>query len=131
MSRIEINESTNMALNTSTIPRTFEHLSIPDPSWLQIAAKQQVIDKLADVLYSLPLDEFRKVAYKPPPLPADAPVIGGDIDVEHTKITTRDGTRIGLRIYRPIDHGSNHLLLFNIHGGGRSNSRQHLALCVV
>lgn len=120
-----------MASKTSTVSETFEHLSIPDPSWLQIAAKQQVIDKLADGLYSLPLDEFRKVAYKPPPLPTGAPVIGRDIDVEHTKITTRDGTRIGLRIYRPINHGSNHLLLFNIHGGGKSNSRQDLASCVV
>lgn len=120
-----------MALKTSTTPGTFQHLSIPDPSWLQIAAKQQGIDKLADEFYSLPLNEFRKVAYKSPPLPADAPVIGRDIDVEHTKITTRDGTRIGLRVYRPIDHESNHLLLFNIHGGGKSNSRQDLASCVV
>jgi hypothetical protein len=99
----------------------FAHLSNPDPAWLQVATKQQSLEKLADELYSLPIAELREVAYRPPPLPANAPVIGRDITVARDELAVRDGARIGVRIYRPIDHGSNLLLFFNIHGGGRRN----------
>jgi acetyl esterase/lipase len=99
----------------------FMHLSNPDPAWLQVATKHQTLEDLADELYRLPITEFRKVAYRPPPLPSNAPVIGRNITVDQDEFTARDGTRIGVRVYRPIEHGSNHLLFFNIHGGGRTN----------
>lgn len=113
-----------MTSEKDTHKRKYEYLSNPDPSWLQVALKQQSLEKLADELYSLPIIEFRKVAYKPPPLPANAPIIGRDLNVDQTDIAVKDGARIGVRIYRPIDHESNHLLFFNIHGGGRINSRK-------
>lgn len=120
--------STNMAaeIGTQAGSRRFAHLSNPDPSWQKVAAKQQSLEKLADGLYCLPMTEFRKVAYGPPPLPANAPVIGTDITVEQAEISVRDGARIGLRVYRPIEDGSNRLLFFNIHGGGWGNSRRIL-----
>ncbi|KAH8648237.1 lipase esterase family protein [Ilyonectria robusta] len=104
-------------IGTQAGSRRFAHLSNPDPSWQKVAAKQQSLEKLADGLYCLPMTEFRKVAYGPPPLPANAPVIGTDITVEQAEISVRDGARIGLRVYRPIEDGSNRLLFFNIHGG--------------
>ncbi|EFX06321.1 lipase esterase family protein [Grosmannia clavigera kw1407] len=98
--------------------RRYEHLSSPDPVWLQVAEKHQVLEPLADKLYSLPIEEFRKVPYKPPPLPANAPVIGKDVAVEQAEITVRDGAKIAARICRPIERKDGSVLFFNIHGGG-------------
>jgi hypothetical protein len=105
----------------STSDPQFTHLSIPDPYWLKVAAQQEALDKLADERYNLPIAEFRQVPYRPPPLPTNAPTIGEEIAVDQEEIAVRDGAKIGIRIYRPIDDETSHLLFFNIHGGGMRN----------
>lgn len=104
----------------------FGFLSNPDPSWLQVAAKQQSLEKVADEFFNLPMSELRKVVYRPPLLPANAPIIGKDILVDQIEIAVRDGTKIGVRVYRPKDYGSNHLLFFNVHGGGWNDFGRHV-----
>lgn len=59
--------ATEIGRNTSDL--RYAHLSIPDPSWLKVAAQQEALDKLPDERYNLPIAEFGKVAYRPPPLP--------------------------------------------------------------
>ncbi|KAI0136172.1 lipase esterase family protein [Xylariales sp. AK1849] len=94
------------------------HLSEVNPEWVEVAPEHEKIEKLVDTLYSLPLEEFRKVPYAPPPIPTDAPVPGRDINIREAKVVVRDGHNVGIRIYQPLDVGHNHMFFFNIHGGG-------------
>lgn len=119
--------ATETRRNTSDLQ--FAHLSIPDPSWLNVAAQQEALDKLADERYGLPIAEFRKVPYTPPPLPINAPVVGRDIIVDQEVVAVRDGATIGIRIYRPIDYETKHLLFFNIHGGGTRKISNPIRYC--
>ncbi|KAH8714616.1 lipase esterase family protein [Ilyonectria robusta] len=96
----------------------FAHLSQAHPEWNKVASKQRELEPLAQRLYSLPLEEFRKVPYRPPPLPANAPVPGIDIIIREDEVIVRDGAKVKVRMYEPVHLSSRHLLFFNIHGGG-------------
>lgn len=109
----------------------YGHLSNPSDSWLQVAEQHQTIEILSDKLYHLPINEFRQVPYRPPPLPANVPVVGKDITIENFTITVRDETEIALRAYRPINHKCDHLLFFNVHGGGTHINQLYLIWRIV
>ncbi|KAH7134491.1 lipase esterase family protein [Dactylonectria estremocensis] len=95
-----------------------QHLSRSNPAWNQVALEQSAIDRISDSLYSLSIEEFRQISYKPPPLPLDVPIPIRDLTIREDHITVRDGASIKVRIYEPLNRGSGHLLFFNIHGGG-------------
>lgn len=97
----------------------FAHLSNPHSEWENIAESQRKIDEKLEALYELPINEFRKTPYQPPPLSVHAPEPGRDLDISESQVTVRDGTKIGVRIYRPLVVSKNHVLFFNIHGGGK------------
>lgn len=96
----------------------YAHLSEPDPAWLEVAEAHAPLDELAAKMYSLPLNEFRKVPYKPGPLPANAPQPGRDVNIRTGEVVVRDGHKIGIRIYEPPVRRNDRLLFFNVHGGG-------------
>ncbi|CAK7234688.1 hypothetical protein SBRCBS47491_009033 [Sporothrix bragantina] len=99
------------------------HLSEPDLAWLSVAEKHAPLDALSAEIYRLPLAEFRKVPYKPGPLPSNAPQPDKDLSIRSDTVTVRDGTTIGLRIYEPVTQANTKgntrkLLFYNVHGGG-------------
>jgi acetyl esterase/lipase len=98
----------------------YAHLSEMSPEWAEVAHQHEEIQKLADALYSLPLQEFRRVPYKSPALPKNVPVPDRDLTIEEDMVVVRDGYAIAIRIYQPLDQKENHPLFFNIHGGGAS-----------
>lgn len=113
----------NMA--SSATPRSehrcLAHLSEIDPEWALVAASQRERDAISKRLFALPVDEFRAMKYWPPPLPEDAPVPGRDINISQDEIPAQDGTKIGIRIYKPINSPRHALLFFNAHGGGSTS----------
>jgi hypothetical protein len=98
--------------------RRHAHLSQVDPAWELVAPTQQITDAAAAKFFDLPLDDFRALPYRPPPLPADVPVLRKDVAITEEKIRVRDGTTIRLRIYKPCNPPTKSLLLLNAHGGG-------------
>lgn len=96
----------------------YSHLSEVDPSWSSVDHKQREVDLNAAKALALPIEKFRALGYRPPPLPEDVPVPGIDINIVINKIPTRDGAKIGLRIYKPTRPVTDALLFFNAHGGG-------------
>jgi hypothetical protein len=100
----------------------FSHLSMPDSEWLQVADNHATVDEAAAKLYALPIEEFRKIPYQPPPLAPYAPVEGQDVQITKSHVTVRDGTSIGVRIYQHISNEKSSSfapIYYNIHGGGR------------
>ncbi|KAM5370013.1 hypothetical protein ACJZ2D_008696 [Fusarium nematophilum] len=95
-----------------------QHLSRPNPAWNEVASTQFAIDRISDSLYSLPIEAFRQISYKPPPLPLDIPIPSRDLTIKGDQLTARDGASIKVRIYEPLNRRSRHLLFFNTHGGG-------------
>ena len=98
----------------------YTHFSEPNPAWQSVASKQREKDKISGECFALPIEEFRKIAYKPPPLPEDAPVPGQDLNITKCDVSVRDGTKISIRIYKPLNPPDAALLFFNVHGGGKS-----------
>ncbi|KAH8896920.1 lipase esterase family protein [Thozetella sp. PMI_491] len=96
----------------------YSHLSEVHPDWAQVAPRHEEIEQLAAKVYSLPFEEFRKIPYKPPPVADNAPVPGKDILIRQDSAVVRDGEQITVRIYQPLHLSTNHLLFYNIHGGG-------------
>lgn len=94
------------------------NLSQIDPAWSSVARKQKEADLMAEKALSMPINKFRALGYRPPPLPDNAPVPGADINITVEEISINGGTKIGVRIYRPICSPSDALLFFNVHGGG-------------
>lgn len=101
-------------------PDPLAHLSAPHPEWIKVAEGHAMVEARLSVLYSLNIDEFRKVPYRPPPVSANAPTPGHDLVITQREIEVRDGAKVALRIYKPIHQATGHPLFFNIHGGGRS-----------
>lgn len=97
----------------------YAHLSDPHPEWKKVAEEYKRIEEKTAYLYALPIEEFRKVPYKPAPLSKDAPVPGQHVEISERQIPVRDGTEIGVRIYRPLVVTKSHVMFFNIHGGGK------------
>lgn len=98
----------------------YTHFSDANSAWQSVASKQREIDKISRELLALPIEKFRKIAYKPPPLPEDAPIPGKDLNITQGEVSVRDGTRISIRIYKPLNPPDAALLFFNVHGGGKS-----------
>ncbi|PMD33045.1 lipase esterase family protein [Hyaloscypha variabilis F] len=96
----------------------YTHLSETNPAWESVASKQSEIDKISGKLLALPIEEFRKITYRPPPLPEDVPTPGKDLNITHCEVSVKDGTKISIRIYKPLDPPDAALLFFNVHGGG-------------
>ncbi|OAL53562.1 lipase esterase family protein [Pyrenochaeta sp. DS3sAY3a] len=96
----------------------YAHLSDPHPEWKKVAEEYKKIEETTAHLWALPIEEFRKVPYKPAPLSKDAPKPGEHVEISERQIPVRDGTEIGVRIYRPLVITNNHVMFFNIHGGG-------------
>jgi acetyl esterase/lipase len=92
----------------------------PSSEWVKVAGNQRVLDEKARKLYSLPLHEFRKEPYRAAPLSPDAPIPGRDLSISQREVRVRDGSTIIVRIYQPLKLSQNHLLFFNIHGGGQN-----------
>lgn len=104
--------------NSDGNERLAPRLSTASPEWAQIAVEHEKIERIIESTYNLPFEEFRKVPYRPPALPSDVPVPGQDIVIKELTTAVRDGHRIGVRVYRPIEVAEQRLLFFNIHGGG-------------
>ncbi|KAK6077390.1 lipase esterase [Seiridium cupressi] len=88
------------------------------PEWARVAPEHEKIERVIETLYGLPIAEFRKVPYRPPPISTDVPIPGCDISIREAKVPVRDGHDISIRIYEPLNLGQSHMLFFNIHGGG-------------
>ncbi|EXJ84559.1 hypothetical protein A1O3_05228 [Capronia epimyces CBS 606.96] len=94
----------------------YGHLSEIDPDF---APLKEEADKNFAALWSLPLDEF-KAAWLTAPvaLPNNAPQPGQEYSVVDQEAPVRDGSRIGLRVYKPLDPPTNAVLVLKAHGGG-------------
>lgn len=105
--------------NTSNLEgRRHAHLSQFNPAWASVAQKQKESDLMAVKALKLPINEFRALGYRPPPLPEDAPLPDIDINITVDEVSTNDGFKVGVRIYKPVVPLPNALLFFNAHGGG-------------
>ena len=96
----------------------YGYLSEIDP---EFAPLREATDESFAALWSLPMDEF-KVAWlnAPVPLPDDAPQPGKDYEVSDRQIPVRDGAKVGLRLYKPIEPVENTVLVLKAHGGGET-----------
>ncbi|KAI9745056.1 MAG: hypothetical protein M1818_001334 [Claussenomyces sp. TS43310] len=108
----------NIAAGLKSEHRRHAHLSEVNPAWETVALKQKETDDLSRKLFALPIEEFRALQYRPPALPEDCPAPGRDINITHDEVSVRDGTKIGIRIYKPMKPLPHALLFFNAHGGG-------------
>lgn len=86
-----------------------------DPEFAPI---QPFVEERVKELFSLPLDQL-KVAYGGPgtPMPEDLPTTD-EIKIEDIEIPVRDGTKIGLRIWKSKDIKPRAPLMVVYHGGG-------------
>jgi hypothetical protein len=100
------------------VRRRFADLSAAHPEWAKVAESHKLLQEKANMLYSLPIEEFRKVPYRPAPLAADVPLPGRDLKITQREVAVRDGTNVMIRIYQPIQFGRGRILFFNVHGGG-------------
>jgi predicted acyl esterase len=98
-------------------PPKHGHLSEIDPEFAKL---KDEVDKTFDVLWSLPLDEF-KAAWLSAPVafPNNAPQPGQDYAVLEQEAPVRDGTKLGIRIYKPLKCESAATLVLKAHGGGQ------------
>ncbi|KAK4989958.1 hypothetical protein LTR50_002869 [Elasticomyces elasticus] len=94
----------------------YGHLSEIDPEFEPL---REATDAQFAQLWQMPMDEF-KMAWltTPPALPPNCPVPGKHIEIVDQKAPVRDGTQIGIRIYRPIKPQSGSALYLKAHGGG-------------
>lgn len=93
------------------------HLSEIDPEFSKF---KEEIDKNFVALWELPMDEFKAAWLSSPvPLPDNAPQPGRDYVVLDQVAPVRDGTKIGIRIYRPLKTERGTTLVLKAHGGGQ------------
>lgn len=88
------------------------------PEWEVVADAQKQKDILTREAIALPIEKFRQIPYRPPPVPSEAAIEGRDINITEEWVTVRDGTDISLRVYTPIPRPERSMLVFNAHGGG-------------
>lgn len=109
----------------NVVQRRYEHLSTVHPEWEKVSEINKAFEENAKVLFSLPIEEIRKVPYQPAPLPANAPVPGRDFEATEHEVVVRDGAKVRLRVLQPLASGKDRLLYFNIHGGGGDSLCAH------
>ncbi|KIW11720.1 hypothetical protein PV08_11022 [Exophiala spinifera] len=92
------------------------HLSDIDP---EFAKYKDQLDKDLTALWELPIDEFKAAWLSAPvSLPDNAPQPGQDYIVLDQVAPVRDGTEIGIRVYRPVKSEPGMTLILKSHGGG-------------
>lgn len=97
------------------------HLSEIDS---EFAKFREEIDKNFTALWDLPMDEFKAAWLSSPvPLPDNAPQPGRDYEVLDQEAPVRDGTKIGIKIYRPLKTEPGTTLVVKAHGGGQLNEK--------
>ncbi|EXJ56087.1 hypothetical protein A1O7_09018 [Cladophialophora yegresii CBS 114405] len=97
-------------------PPKHGHLSEIDPEFAQL---KDEADKNFAILWSLPLDQFKAAWLSAPvPFPENAPQPGQDYQVLEQLVPVRDGTNVGLKVYRPSKCQSKTTLVLKAHGGG-------------
>ena len=100
---------------TQPLPK-YGHLSEIDP---EFAPLRETTDENFKALWALPMDEFKAGWLSAPiPLPEDAPQPGKDYEVLDQQAPVRDGTKVGIRIYKPLGKVSNATMVLKAHGGG-------------
>ncbi|KAF2665219.1 lipase esterase family protein [Microthyrium microscopicum] len=90
----------------------YSHYSDADPEFAPI---QNDVAKMIDEVFALPLDQMRNAFSQPGPLPEDSPK---DVTTKDMEISVRDGSKIGIRIYKRKGLGADALLFLVLHGGG-------------
>jgi len=94
----------------------YGYLSEIDP---EFAPLREEIDKNFAALWQLPMDEFKAAWLSAPvPLPEDAPLQGKDYEIEELQVPVTDGTKVGVRLYKPIKPAKDAVLVLKAHGGG-------------
>jgi hypothetical protein len=100
----------------------YGHLSDIDP---EFAPLKELADQNFAALWALPLEEFKATWLSAPvPLPSNAPVPGTDYLVSDRTVPVRDGTEIGIRVYKPMSAKNSvtrTVLVLKAHGGGETN----------
>lgn len=98
-------------------PPKHGHLSEIDPEFAKL---KDDADKAFAELWSLLLDEF-KAAWLSAPVafPDNAPQPGIDYTVLEQVAPVRDGSKVGIRIYKPLNAESGATLVLKAHGGGQ------------
>lgn len=94
----------------------YGHLSEINPEY---ALMKAAIDERFNVLWKLSLEDL-KFAYANAPVsfPDDAPQPDHDYETYDQMIPVRDGTKVELRVYRPLKRVENATLVMKFHGGG-------------
>ena len=79
------------------------------------------VDQQFEQLWALPLEDFKSAWLNAPlVLPEDVPQPGKDYEVEDQQVPVSDGTKLGVRLYKPKPGAGSDLLVFKAHGGGTS-----------
>lgn len=84
----------------------------------EFQAVQPAYDEVTAAFWKLSLAEMKEQSYKEMPMPAGAPRIPEDVQVEDFEITARDGYKITVRAYRTRDTPAQAMLNISYHGGG-------------
>jgi acetyl esterase/lipase len=94
----------------------YGHLTDIDPEFAPLKAPT---DEAFAQLWSLPMAEF-KMGWltTPPALPENCPVPGKDIEISDIQVPVRDGTKLGVRIYKSVKPQKDAVLVLKAHGGG-------------
>ena len=103
--------------STIVLPKPkYGHLSKIDPVFEPL---REAIDSRFAALWTLPLDDL-KTAYRtaPPGSPEGVPELGNEYQVRDLDFPARDGTKIGLRIYKSMRPREQAMLVLKAHGGG-------------
>ena len=94
----------------------YGHLSKPDPAWAPLI--EETNNGFA-ALWNLPMDQFKQGWLSAPVvLPDGCPVLDKDFKNTHAQVPVRDGTKIEVRFYTPIEPVEDALLVVKAHGGG-------------
>jgi hypothetical protein len=98
----------------------YGYLSEIEPEFAPLREKT---DKNFAVPWSLPMDGFKAVWLSAPvPLPEDAPQPGKDYLVSDRQVPVCDGTKVSVRLYKPIKPVNDAVLVLKAHGGGETHS---------
>ena len=113
---------------TSEPKPRYGHLSKINPSFAEV---KDTLDAQFKSLWALPLRDFKQAWLDAPvPLPEGCPQPGKDIDISDHEAVARDGTKLGIRVYKSIKtQVDNATLYFKAHGGGELLAAGALAGC--
>ena len=94
----------------------YGHLSKMDPDF---APMKEGVDQQFDTMWALPIEDFKSAWVNAPlVLPDDVPQPGKDYEVEDREASVRDGTKLGVRLYKPKPGAGSDTMVLKAHGGG-------------